>query len=505
MESLLTNLEKLRDSDMYPCHMPGHKRTGNPIFGIDITEIDAFDNLYHATGILKEAKERAAQLYQSKESYYLVNGSTCGILVAIFSAFKPGDTVIVARNCHKAVYHAIEIRGLRPIYLYPETDDEYDISVGIKAEQVKDVMERNKAEQEKAIPERNKDLKDRPNRIKGMILTSPTYEGLVSEIKEIAALIHNEGGILVVDEAHGAHLGFDERFPESAVKQGADLVIQSLHKTLPSMTQTALLHRATDRIDERRVNKYLSTFQTTSPSYIFMATMDECIRTLGEKKEALFEEFYSKLTSFYNQCSGLECVHVRNHLTKDTDPGKIVIKADGMSGKEIYHFFREKHHLQPEMCSGNYALAIMTISDTQEGFDRLIQALKNLDDILTERQEAGDNPLLRNPEDISKERPESGENRESGLSQLLKHRPERRYYPFETENFEAEGVTLAEAEGRISMDSIYLYPPGIPFLIPGEVFDRKLIEGLKQLKDNGYELTGMSGEDRDKILVMKQN
>ena len=272
MESLLTNLEKLRDSDMYPCHMPGHKRTGNPIFGIDITEIDAFDNLYHATGILKEAKERAAQLYQSKESYYLVNGSTCGILVAIFSAFKPGDTVIVARNCHKAVYHAIEIRGLRPIYLYPETDDEYDISVGIKAEQVKEVLERNK------------DLNNHPNRIKGMILTSPTYEGLVSEIKEIAALIHNEGGILVVDEAHGAHLGFDERFPESAVKQGADLVIQSLHKTLPSMTQTALLHRATDRIDERRVNKYLSTFQTTSPSYIFMAMMDECIRTLGEKK-----------------------------------------------------------------------------------------------------------------------------------------------------------------------------------------------------------------------------
>ena len=493
MESLLTNLEKLRDSDMYPCHMPGHKRTGNPIFGIDITEIDAFDNLYHATGILKEAKERAAQLYQSKESYYLVNGSTCGILVAIFSAFKPGDTVIVARNCHKAVYHAIEIRGLRPIYLYPETDDKYDISVGIKAEQVKEVLERNK------------DLKDRPNRIKGMILTSPTYEGLVSEIKEIAALIHNEGGILVVDEAHGAHLGFDERFPESAVKQGADLVIQSLHKTLPSMTQTALLHRATDRIDERRVNKYLSTFQTTSPSYIFMAMMDECIRTLAEKKEALFEEFYSKLTSFYNQCSGLECVHVRNHLTKDTDPGKIVIKADGMSGKEIYHFLREKHHLQPEMCSGNYALGIMTISDTQEGFDRLIQALKNLDDILRERTKAGYNPFLREPDDISKERPESGENRESGLSELLKHRPERRYYPFETENFEAEGVMLAEAEGRISMDSIYLYPPGIPFLVPGEVFDRKLIEGLKQLKDNGYELTGMSGEDRDKILVMKQN
>lgn len=491
MESLLTNLEKLRDSDMYPCHMPGHKRMGNSLFGLDITEIDEFDNLYHATGILKEAKVRAAKLYKTKESYYLVNGSTCGILIAIFSAFMPGDTIIVARNCHKAVYHAIEIRGLRPIFIYPETDGEYDISVGIKTEQVKEILEQNQGQ------------------IKGMILTSPTYEGIVSEIGEIADLIHIEGGILIVDEAHGAHFGFDDRFPESAVKQGADLVIQSLHKTLPSMTQTALLHRVTDRVDRMRVNKYLSTFQTTSPSYIFMATMDDCIRTLSEKKESLFLEFYKKLTSFYNKCRELKCVHVRNHLTKYTDPGKIVIKADGMSGKELYHYLREEYHLQPEMCSGNYALAIMTISDTKEGFERLIQALRNLDDILKERADAGFNQVLSNSDDMSEERADVGFNRErnteSDLSRLLKHRPERKYYPDEVENCDAQLLTLEEAEGRISKDYIYLYPPGIPFLIPGEVLDDKLMDGLLKLNENGYKLTGMSDESCDKILVLKQD
>ena len=225
MQDLLEKLQEYRAEDMYPFHMPGHKRKPLPFpnpYSIDITEIDGFDNLHHAEGILKEAQERAADLYGSKECFYLVNGSTCGLLAAICAATKKRDKVLVARNCHKAVYHALYLNELQAEYIYPVITKS-GIQGQIEPEQVKKALLLN------------------PD-IAAVILTSPTYEGVVSDINAIAGIAHERGIPLIVDEAHGAHLGFGAGFPENAVRQGADAVIMSLHKTLPSFTQTALLH-----------------------------------------------------------------------------------------------------------------------------------------------------------------------------------------------------------------------------------------------------------------------
>lgn len=288
MQDLLEKLQEYRAEDMYPFHMPGHKRKPLPFpnpYSIDITEIDGFDNLHHAEGILKEAQERAADLYGSKECFYLVNGSTCGLLAAICAATKKRDKVLVARNCHKAVYHALYLNELQAEYIYPVITKS-GIQGQIEPEQVKKALLLN------------------PD-IAAVILTSPTYEGVVSDINAIAGIAHERGIPLIVDEAHGAHLGFGAGFPENAVRQGADAVIMSLHKTLPSFTQTALLHLCSERIDKDAVKMYLGMFETSSPSYLFMAGMDSCIRVVKEQGNILFSDYRKLLDDFYREVADL--------------------------------------------------------------------------------------------------------------------------------------------------------------------------------------------------------
>lgn len=496
MESILKKLQDLNESDFYPYHMPGHKRKGNPYFSLDITEIDDFDNLHHATGMIKEAQERAACLYGAKETFFLVNGSTCGLLSAVFASFERGDKVLVARNCHKAVYHALEIRGIEPVYIYPEMDDKYDINVGISAKQVEELLKNEEADDinQSIIGQEGKEHKN--GRIKGMILTSPTYEGLTSEIKEIADLLHQNDMILIVDEAHGAHFGFHPAFPVSAVTQGADLVIQSLHKTLPSMTQTALLHRCSDRVDLASVQKYLSIFQTSSPSYVFMAYMDECIRLLEEQGKELFEAFFKRLETFYQKCESFQCIRIRQHEKQETeagtdyaaDPGKIVISASGYeSGKELYNILREKYHLQPEMCAGSYVLAIMTVCDTDEGFERLYNALAEIDSQVTSREK-------KHVRDTKK-----------ALVSLLKQRPAIKYKSWDAVAISGEKIKIATAANRISKEYIYLYPPGIPFIVPGEVISAEALEKLLYLQNLGYELQGMTDTENGLIQVVRES
>lgn len=479
MSGMLKKLQTLSESDFYPYHMPGHKRNGSPDFSKDITEIDGFDNLHHATGIIEKAQKRAAELYGADESFFLVNGSTCGILATFFACFQRGDKILVARNCHKAVYHAIEIRGLRPIYVYPEIDEEYGISVGITAKQVEEAIKQHEEYvQSSGLKYSVNEYFDRP---RGMILTSPTYEGVTSEIKEIAELLHAKDKFLIVDEAHGAHFGFHEAFPESAVTLGADVVIQSLHKTLPSMTQTALLHWCSDRIPSDKIHKYLDIFQTSSPSYVFMAHMDECIGLLEKKGTKLFGQFADRLENFYKRCEDLKHIKVR----RNSDPGKIVILADCCTGRKLYDILRTRFHLQFEMCAGNYVLGIMTICDTKDGYERLLDALFCLDDEF-------DGLSVDKTEDDKK----------MTLTSLLKVRPEMLFRPGETDGRDFEAVSLSKAVGRMSGEYLYLYPPGIPFIVPGEIFSEEAVNGLKALQKMGYELQGMSDMSGKTVKVV---
>lgn len=473
--NLYDKLLQYQSSEMYPFHMPGHKRRkddfANP-FLIDITEIEGFDNLHHAEGILKDAQDRAAALYHSEETYFLVNGSTCGILAAVSACMTRGGKILMARNCHKATYHAAYLRGLDIEYLYPEKEDIFGINGGIHEDIV-----------EKALEE----FQD----IQAVMITSPTYDGVVSNVEKIAQIVHRKGIPLIVDEAHGAHFGFHEYFPKSSVEMGADLVIHSLHKTLPSLTQTALLHVNGNRVDRECLRRFLDIYQTSSPSYVFMAGMDSCVCLLEKRGGELFESLRRNLEVFYKQTESLGCIYLANHglMGKsgihDFDRSKLVISARnaGFTGNQLANLLRNRYHLELEMAGGSYGLALTSISDTEEGFLRLSEALKEIDACLENKIEKNTEKSTLTIEDI-----------------VIKNEVWCRIH--EALESPGESVLLEKAEGKICREFVYLYPPGIPMLVPGEIISREVLGKIRRLVREGYSVQGMADYSAEHIQVM---
>lgn len=467
---VLEKLQQYSKSDYYPLHMPGHKRRISHFeqpFAIDITEIDGFDNLHHAQGILLGAQKQAAKLYGAEETYYLVNGSTCGILVAVSASVTRGGRILMARNSHKASYHAGFLNGLRVTYLYPRMDMRRGINGSIRPEDVR-----------MALLEHSD--------IQAVLITSPTYDGIVSNIQAIAQEAHRAGAVLIVDEAHGAHFGMHSYFPKSALACGADIVINSLHKTLPSLTQTALLHVQGERADREKLRKYLGIYQSSSPSYVLMAGMDACVDLLQTQGEELFASFTQKLEQMRRSLQQMKTLHLVDGQETgieayDFDRSKVLISLENctMSGPELAQILREKYHLEPEMEAAHYVTAIMTVADTQEGFDRLTAALLEIDaeaEIKEESTERIAATFISNKEVMSIEK---------------------------AENSPQEEVLLAESAGRISAEYVYLYPPGIPLLVPGERISEELVRQLDYYQIIGLELQGIVDYTGEKIRVIK--
>ena len=502
---LLERLTEYAGSDAYPFHMPGHKRReitdgipgGFPDpYGIDITEIDGFDNLHHAEGILKDAMDEAAAIYGTDRSWYLVNGSTCGILSAVFATTENGGKILTARNCHKAVYHAICLNRLEAEYLYPEEITEFGINGGIRAEDVRKALEKDAMH----CAGNSGDVRGKITKIQAVLITSPTYEGVVSDIRAIADVAHEYGIPLIVDEAHGAHLEYADQchsFPKSALEYGADIVIQSLHKTLPCFTQTAILHVKGKLVDQDRISRYLSMFQTSSPSYLFMAGMERCIRYMdgdGRNEMVRYEE---RLEHFMKRMEGLQVLEVldweicRKYRTvAGWDPSKIVVstmRAEDFHGEELAETLRRKYHLEMEMTAPEYVIAMTSLMDTEEGFERLGTALLEIDGALRRRMESG------RKEKTASETPE-------GLESKLLH-PVRRMLICEAMNADTERTALQDTVGKVSAEFVYLYPPGIPIIAPGEVFTDAIVERIVAYKAAGLLVQGPADPDADVILT----
>lgn len=467
-----TKLEAYGKSDYYPFHMPGHKRypfaISNP-YTIDITEIEGFDNLHAAGDVLKEAQERAAKLYGASQSFYLVNGSTCGILAAVSAAVKPHGTLLMARNVHKSVYHAAYLRGLVTEYINP-CMSAFGIQGAVHPDEVK------------------RKLKENPD-IQAVLITSPTYEGIVSDVKKIAEIVHEYKIPLIVDEAHGAHFGFHKAFPQTAVRLGADIVIQSMHKVLPALTQTALLHLNSEYIPAENIQKFLGIYETSSPSYVLMASMEKCIRLLSEDGEEYFNSYAKKLGEFYEKAKNLSHIHVmeKTDFTDkeiyDADQSKIVIsvKNTNMSAKKLYETLLEKYHLQMEMVSGFYVLAMTSIMDTKEGMERLYAALKEIDEGLAEE----------------------GSNQDTLEFVRKFYAPKKKWLEiYEALELPTKEVSFEEAEEKVSADYVYLYPPGIPVLLPGEVITEECIKNIRQSIKFRLNLQGIADIINERINIV---
>lgn len=501
-------------SDAYPFHMPGHKRRLGSFqdpFSFDITEIDGFDNLHHAEGILLEAEKRAARLYGAEETHFLVNGSTAGILSAIGAVTNYGGSILMARNSHKAAYHAVYTGGLNVKYLLPRGEaarpvPEQKVSTIFAAEvsgsgvflpaSATENGGRIRPQDVKAALEEDALLHPDGGRVQAVYITSPTYDGVISDVRAIAGIVHEYGIPLIVDEAHGAHFGMSEIFPESSVKLGADLVIHSVHKTLPSLTQTALIHVQGSLVDRRRLKEMLDIYQTSSPSYVLMASIDNCIRILSQQGKELFEKYSQMLRGFYDSVRDLR----RVHLIRTDDPSKIlVVPGEGMSARELYDILREKYGLQPEMLSRSYVLMLSSVGDDQEGFDRLSAALHEIDAGSGSRVE----PRSGQPAEAEKTG-ESGQSRKSDAPGSRMTLPESSCTIMEAQDAEQEKVSFGEAAGRVSGEYLYLYPPGIPLITPGEVITKKLIEEVGELKSEGYSVEGADDFTLSRIWVLKK-
>lgn len=499
-QPILSGLTAYNTEGCYPWHMPGHKRRLNTIFpdivenpfSIDVTEVGDLDEFHDPHGIISEAMNRAAEVYGSHKSYYLVNGSTCGIMAALSAVCRPGDKLIVARNCHKSVYNAIRLLQLRPIYIMPEWNEKLGMFGGVSPEQVRKMV---------------KQYAD----AKCVMLVSPTYEGVVSDVEKIAKIVHKAGVPLIVDEAHGAHFEFMsnvnetisttnyKNIPNPAIRLGADIVIESLHKTLPAMTQCAILHEKSNIVDTERLEEYLSIYQSTSPSYVFLATTEACIEKMNYERDGLFIIYKELLSEYRKRFAQLSHIHLveESDFKKQSacgyDDGKLVFSVkdcgyerDGeiiaMTGAKLGTILQEEYGQMMEMAAGNYVIAMTSVADSKEAFESLYLAMESIDAQLTDVEQSAD-------------------------TILYKTLPEHKMNIAEAREHKRVDIPFEDAIGKISGSYIYVYPPGIPIVTPGEVLSLDVMQEIKAAMDSDLNIKGITMDEKGRsyVNVIREN
>ena len=517
MISLHEKLTEYCQLDYYPFHMPGHKRNVSEkgAYAIDITEIDGFDNMHKPEGIIKDSLDRISRFYKSDYSYFLVNGSTAGLLSAISAATHKGGKILVARNCHKAVYNGIYLRDLMPVYVYPDYiyDGKYKsnfIYGGINPEIIYNELQND-------------------GEIDAVIITSPTYEGIVSDVERIANICHKFNKPLIVDEAHGAHFGMNGYFPDSSLSKGADIVVQSLHKTLPSLTQTAIVHIKSKLVNHENLEKFLKIYQTTSPSYVFMDSMEKCIDDIFCNGETYFDEYINILDKFRNECKKFTHIKLMDSNVKgngsiyDFDRSRLVffVNSQNMSGTDLYYRLLHKYHIQMEMSAPGYIIGITSVKDTNEGFERLLNALTDID---RELRLGKDLSKVAEAYSIKDFKPNSIFYDNVATKPVeIKHKMENvtteedvflkfgtmRAIVYErisdTDNKKKEEIDISSAIGKVSADYIYIYPPGVPIVAPGEIISTDSISLIQMYMKYGYNVHGLRGENNRQICVEKED
>lgn len=458
-----------------PMHMPGHKRNTalapylkKLAADIDITEILGFDHLHAPGGILKEAMQRASRVFHAEHSFFLVNGSSLGMLAAIRAATRPGDAILMARNCHLSAYNAVSLNQLKPTYIYPEVNEDYQINASLSLEAV-----------EEAIYKRQD--------AKVLVITNPTYEGVLSDLSGIIQLAHQEGLRVIVDEAHGSHLGLSPLFPSGAVRAGADIVVQSLHKTLPSLTQTAMAHVRSAALAQE-MQRQLSVFETTSPSFLLLASIDGCVKLIQDQGDRLFAAWSDALMTFDGMMQGLNCLKVLGYGQErdqalphvwGLEPSKLYIStlnAD-MSGQELAAVLRRAWHIEPEMITPNGVLAMTGMGDTTETLVRLGEALLEIDSGLTRVKEP--KPSLMVPR---------------AKSAVPIQTAERAPYQL---------LPIAEAADRVIAERLIVYPPGVPMLVPGEVISPQVVQYVLASMAADNTILHSRSEQADMIAVLR--
>lgn len=469
---LVLGLKKYIQEQNAPFSMPGHKYGRgfkNEVMEVpleeliswDMTEVDGLDNLHNPEEIIKEGQERLKELYRSNKSYFLVNGSTCGNLVMMFSSFKEGDEVLVERNCHRSISNGIIMRKLKPIYIKNIYSENLKEAIGMDVDDLKEKLKSN-------------------TNIKGIVLTYPNYYGIGVNIKEIIRICKERKLKVLIDSAHGAHFGFHELLPENAQSLGGDMVVMSAHKTLPSLTQTAYLHVNNSELVER-VEFYLGVFMSTSPSYIFMASLDYARAFLEYKGQESYGQLIERVKDFKNEVKKLQYVKVleKQHFIEEgfeninMDTSRIILNTNsGYSGHKLLEYLR-KNRVQCEMSSSRAVVLIPSPFNIEQDFKLLIDALK----------QCKYNKLV-----------------DEEVPMMIEGIPNLKLMPYEVMEGEKIFINLNDTLGKIVAENIIPYPPGVPLLVMGEEVEKEHIRAIQRCLDNRVTVLGVKNS---KIKVLK--
>ncbi len=449
--------------------MPGHKLgAGIPsdffedILRLDLTELPGTDNLHHPTGAIRHAQELAAQAFGALRSYFLVNGSTCGIHAMIPAICRPGDSLIVSRDCHRSVIAGMMLAGVRPVYMLPRYNPDFGITAGVSPDGVEAAL---RAEPGAA----------------GVLITRPNYYGICSDLAEIAGIVHSQGKLLAVDEAHGAHLCFSSRLPASAMEAGADICVQSAHKTLPALTQGSYLHVGSEAIDADRLQSYLAMLQTSSPSYLIMSSLDiarDLMQKYGEERlNGLLAEICRLKGQI--QVNDIEILGKKHIEGFELDETRIVIcvKDLGISGYDAETLLRSHCGVQVEMSDMYNIVCIATPADEGGNLERLFSSLNRLPDLCRAAGHAKE------------------------VFPIHMELPAQALALKEAMQAKSVWVGLEKAAGRISKGIVAPYPPGIPVLCPGEAISAETAEYLRAVIDSGGVVNGINENIEVNVLA----
>ena len=471
-------------------HMPGHKGAGiyrecgygeflERMMDGDITEIRGADNLFKAEGIIEETAQKYARLYQVKRSYLLVNGSSGGIIAGILASVNPGKKLIMARNCHKSVFNAVILGDIEPVYAYPARIEEYHISGEVEEAEIKRLLEENPDAQ-------------------AVVLPSPNYYGICSDIEAIARTVHRFGKTLIVDQAHGAHLKFMEDMPPSAEEAGADIVINSTHKTLASFTQSAILNFNSDRISREALEEKLQIMESSSPSYILMASLDINADILREHGKRLFSRWQENLQFFYEnvrKIDGLRVMEGKGLL--DRTKINLDMSLLGIDGLELENRLMEKG-IFCELTSGNLLMCMTGIGNTRDDMEALLRGLEEIAEACGGKRRQ-----------VDFKKTDDGKNNFSGadrekVKKALKYKDiwnKRR--PVCGFKGSKELLKIDFCRGRVCASSVIPYPPGIPLICPGEIIGQDDVEYIKYLLETKQKVIGINHRGQISVVSGK--
>lgn len=442
---------------------------GPNVFLSDLTEVEGLDYLHRPIGVVQEAQDLAAEAYGAVESFFLVNGSTVGNQAMILSTCDPKDRVIVQRNSHRSLYGALILNELRPIYLQAQEDP----LLRFQSFPSKESFVRT--------------LKEHPE-AKAVFLTNPNYFGISSDIAFYVRKTHEENRCILVDEAHGSHFHFHPDLPLSAVDAGADMVVQSTHKTLAGLTQTSMLHLGSHRVDKELVRATLTMLESSSPSYLFMSALDVARMQMATTGRDLLQRAIDMAQAARKRINAIDGLvapgRERAHAEAvyDVDLTKLVVHVTGLglTGFQVERLLNDEYNVEIELSDLENILAFVTIGTQQSSIDAFIAALEDI-----ARKRKGKLSLLVPPPPIPPI-------------------PEMVLFPYEAYYAKREKVRMEDAAGRICAELVTPYPPGIPITVPGEMMTRECVDYMVYMRNHGADLQGIIDKTAQYVEVVKE-